>query len=242
MFIIVCVFICSCSKSETDSIDYSLCFYEDDLSKNDSEKISNWLNAKNKTLGVEDDLLVSQCAMSVGDSKKASVFLSFVLDKDPNNIEALKIKAKLLIGSDNLMEAEKILSSLYQKNSVELEDIILLSNILNDLGSSDQSLKILGEQLRNWHERVPHVDASVTRVSLDEIELYMKKSEIEFNNEKFLDSVNTLKEGFSRNNGSVELFDALLYVLLSMKNQEMADFYISKSCSEPLISVSKYCH
>ena len=229
------------NKSEANDIDYSLCFYEGELSKSDFKVISDWLSVQHKTLGIENDLLVSQCAMSVGDKNKSLEFLNFVFDKDPKNIEALKIKSKLLFSARDLKGAEKILSSLYQTDAMDLEDIILLCAVLNDLGDYNKSLKILSKELIKNNEKLPIINSSGTRVSLDEIALYMKKSEIEFANGKVEDSINTLKEGFSRNNGSIELFDTLMFVLQNINNRELADSYIAKNCSESLIQESKYC-
>lgn len=241
ILIVILYSLFSLGKSEANEIDYSVCFSDIELSEVEYRAIHDWLSIQHETLGLEKDLLASQCALRIGDNKKVLTFLNFVFDRDPENIDALKIKAKLQLNADDLNGAEKILSSLYKTNDTDLEDVILLSTILNDLGDYGRSLEILDKELMKRKEKLLVNNASVTRSSLDEIALYMKKSEIEFGNGKVTDSVDTLKEGFSRNNGSIELFDTLIYVLKDIKDHESADFYISKNCSEPLIQISKHC-
>lgn len=228
------------TNAKSATLDYSMCF-EDNPSKENHDAISAWLNFQKTSSEDDKNLLISQCALSIKDYNKSKLFVELVLIKNPNNIDALKIKARILIHNNELKAAEDILSWIYDHKETDLNDVILLSDLLYKMNNIEKSIKILDEQLIEKIKRPIVVNKEIVRVSIDEIDIYMKKSQIQYESGDKSNSINTLKFGFSRNNGSVELFDTLLFVLTDIKDNESIAIYLTENCDEPLISLSRYC-
>lgn len=79
------------------------------------------------------------------------------------------------------------------------------------------------------------------RIYYDEVDLYMKKSKIQCDQKNYKGCMETLAEGFSRSNGSIYLFDALIFSIKMNGKVNEIDSLLKNNCSTMPISKSIHC-
>lgn len=164
-----------------------------------------------------------------------------VISKDSKYPFIHKLKTKILIevGSSD-MALNSSLKALRSEHS-DVDDYIVVADLYAEKGNYAGAVNILREKIKIM-KRVNNVsEGATTRVFYDEVDLYMKLSHIMFKSGDLADSYEVVKEGLSRSNGSLDLFDTAFFIASENSCIECLDALTSGYCVNPIISTSRYC-
>ena len=84
-------------------------------------------------------------------------------------------------------------------------------------------------------------DIELIRKNYNEIKLFIALKQLYMDLSDVEKAIEILKIGVAQNNGSIKLFDSLVFLLQKNKQIDLADEYIKSRCDIPLIVNSMFC-
>lgn len=186
----------------------------------------------------------SQCYMQIKDYISAIEDLDALLDIDPDFPYAHHFRGKAYYLSGYY---DKAISDF--KFSIEIgtdnpDDYVYISKAYSEQKQYSKAEEYLDEGIviRKRIQSSPLSKSSdVVRVDISEVSLYKELSRVLLLQDRTEKAKQVLMEGLQRNNGAVELFDALMEVLRETDQISLYKQQADEMCRIPLIMDSKHC-
>lgn len=181
----------------------------------------------------------AMCAALAGDHQLAITVWSRFIESTPLPYDAHYFRARSHLALGQTGAAIRDLQTSLDRDLSPEDDLRLLAKIHSDRGDNLAAVKLLEGEKRTIEARDPQPGSHVYSPGEEWLALELSAAYMSLGNVAV--ACSTLEWGFTRNNLSSKLFDALILCLKKSRKPKAIETYRKIGCSNPVVSKSSHC-